>query len=199
MKEAHMLDFLKQNWSDLLVSFVGLSAIFVYFLQKHDYKCTGGTLIISQIQSVEKNVLALKEDPQLSNISVFYSNPIIKENMWEKYKHIFAKKLSTSEYNSVQTFFDQAEQIERSRCDIIGTITTAWSDKSLVKHEIIAKMDYEKKPEEEVDDFCKKFEPRDLVFQPNLAIQTLVKRLENFDKLTGSSAYSKIQKSSYNK
>ena len=193
------LTYLHENWLDIALVLVGLSAFIVYFFQKRDRLFIGGTLIVSQINSIEKSISSLKDDPQLCNVSVFYSKPIIKENMWESYKHLFAKRLTSSEYNCVQRFFDHAEQLERARNDIIGTITTAWKDKSIVEHEEVAKMIEGDCESSKIQEFIEAFCSLDLVFTPHLAINSLTKGLNDFVQLTGTSAYGKIQRHSYSK
>ena len=79
---------------------------------------------------MEKNISLLKENNQLGNVAVYHSKPIIKENMWEQYKHLFAKRLTGAEYEAVQQFFDHAEQLERARSDIISTIMNRRKDMS---------------------------------------------------------------------
>ena len=83
-----MVKFIVENWTyliDLLLVIVGLSAFVVYCAQKRAELLSAGTLIIGQIDLVEKNVSVLKNDHQLNNVAVYNSKPIIKENMWEKY------------------------------------------------------------------------------------------------------------------
>lgn len=196
-----MILFLQNYWSDLLLSIVGLSAFVVYFIQKRDKKRAAATLILGQIDSIEKRVVKLKEDNQLGNPSVYNTQAIIKENMWEQYKHLFVKELSSPEYEIVQRFFDYAEQIERTRVEIVGTITTAWKDKSLVEHQIIGNLvvsHIENWPQH-IQEFQDTYRPMDLVFTPDIAIKSLTRSLSNFDMLTGSTAYQKIQKFSFKK
>ncbi len=192
-----MLSFLSQYWSDLLLSIVGLSAIMVYYIQKRDACLVAGTLIVGQITLIEKSIISLKEDPQLGGISVFYSKPIIKDNMWEKYKHLFVKTLTSSEYEYVQKFFDHAEQLERARADIVLTITTAWKDKSNAENNVIAQMIRDGVSDKEITSFAQKFASFETNFTPNVTINHLTMGLQNYYPLTGTSAYSKIQKNSY--
>ena len=100
--------------------------------------------------------------------------------MWEQYKHLFAKGLTGAEYNMIQHFFDHAERVERARMDIISTITNAWRDKSTVEHQIIAQMIQGSASSEEIDTFSENFRSLDLVFTPDIAINSLTKSLNNF-------------------
>ena len=194
-----MFDFLFEHWVDLLLIVVGLSALVVYWFQKHDAFYSAGTLIIGQIMLIEKNITALKETHLLNNVVIYHSKPIIRENMWEKYKHLFVKKLNQSEYEMVQQFFDHTEQLERARLDIVSTITNGWRDKSSVEHNVVAHMIREEANPQEIEGFRGNFRPKDLVFTPDVTINALMKGLETFSKLTGTTAYSKIHKRSYDK
>lgn len=194
-----MLEFLAKYWSDLLVAAVGLSAFVVYFFEKRDRLRIAATLVLGQIDSVEKHISALKNEPQLGNIAVYHTQIIIKDNLWEQYKHLFVKLLNSSEYELIQAFYDNAEKLERSRIEIIGTITSAWRDKSTVEHQVIADI-IRKAPENweaKSIDFQSKFRPLDIVFTPDIAINALTKSIANFYPVSGTTAYQKIQKKSY--
>lgn len=194
-----MLDFIINNWSDLLLSLVGLSALFVYFMQKKDRVRSAATLILGQIDSIEKSVAALRDDYQLGNVAVYHSKPIIRGNTWEQYKHLFVKDLSRSEYDMVQHFFEHAEQIERARLDIISTITTGWKDKSSTEHKVVADMIVRQAPNTDIFAFQGNFRPLELVFTPDIVINSLTKSLNNFSALSGTTSYQKIHKHSYSK
>lgn len=216
------LDFVLENLFDILLVIGGLSAFVIYFWQQHNEKRTAATLLIEQIDLVEKNIAALKNEPQLGNIPVYRSNAIIRNNLWEVYKHLLVKKLSPSEMDLVQAFFNNAEQIERAREDIIQTIQNAWLHKSFVEHSIAGSF-LQKKLDSDIPNiswgyqqmganritvdfsaeqqkslvFASVYRPMDLVFTPDVAIETLTKQLSVSNKLSGTTAYEKIQKLSY--
>ena len=194
-----MIQFLSEYWNDLLVAIVGLSAYCVYRFEKRDKLQTGATLIIGQIDLIEKRVKSLKGEHQLGNIAMYHSKPIIKgNNMWEEYKHLFVKKLSRTEYEIIQEFFDNAEQLERTRQEILSTIVTAWYDKSSVEHQKVADMVLSEENCINVYiNFKNNYRPLDLVFTPDIAINALTKNLNNFNMLAGTTAYQNLQKYSY--
>lgn len=193
------------NWNDLLLIGVGLSAFIIYFMQKNAEKKVAATLILGQIDAIDKTILALKNDGELGNVSIYKTNPILRENMWEKYKHLFVKNLSSSEYELLQKYYERAEQLERTRNNIINTMYSAWSDKSSVEHQIIGNIIHanylNKKSIEdtnaEISSFQETFRKLDIVFTPDITINTLLNNLNNFNLLSGTTAYQKIQKKSY--
>lgn len=209
-----MLNFLLNNWVNLLLVLVGLSAFGVYFWQKNDEKRTAATLVKGQIDVIEERVGILKNDHQLGSVAVYHSRTILQENLWEKYKHQLIKELSKNDADIIQSFFDNAEQIEHARSDIIITIKNAWKHKSLVEHQKVAEymkseIDSRAKPKDgtteiqvdtsKIELFKQLFFQTDLVFTPEIAINALVKHLSSFDMLSGTVAYAKIQKMSYEK
>ena len=203
-----------RDWADVFLIFAGLSAMIVYICQKRDKKRSAATLILGQIDSIEEKIGILKNDRQLDNVMVYRSKTIISENTWEKYKHLFVKELSQSEHRMIQNFFDTAEQLERTRADIVMVMKNAWADKSSVEHQIIGEMMKndiitvapnkvrsidELKSIDQIKLFQELFVPLDIVFTPNVAIDSLLKNLNNFTKLSGTTAYEKIQCYSFSK
>ncbi|WP_418203523.1 hypothetical protein [Anaerotignum faecicola] len=198
-----------RDWADVFLIAVGLSAMIVYIFQKRDKKRSAATLILGQIDSIEEKIGILKNGHQLNNVVVYHSKTIISENTWEKYKHLFAKELSQSEHRMIQNFFDTAEQLERTRADIVMVIKNAWADKSSVEHQIIGEMikndvittsmPNEMRSSKEMTLFQDRYKPLDLVFTPDIAINSFVNNLNNFTMLSGTTAYEKIQHYSFSK
>ena len=168
-----MINFLINYWNDLLVALVGLSALVVYRFEKRDKLKIAATLIQIQIDTIEKQISALKNDMKLGNITVYNTQIILKENAWDQYRHLFVKLLNNSEYNLVQSFFDNAERLERARGEIVETIKTAWHDKSITEHQAAAEIIKDKKSISELEAFHNQFAPLDIVFTADITIASL--------------------------
>lgn len=196
-----LLDFMinLRDWSDLLLVFVGLSAFIVYYWQRRDEKRTAATLLKGQIDTIEKRVTILKEDHRIGNSSVYRSKIILQDNLWEQNKYLLLKKLSQSEVDMLQKFFDDAEQIERVRQDIIRTITIDWEHISLAEHIAVAQAIVNDFSWDKAHKFGKKFDDLNLGYTPDISIDVLLKHLENFNMISGTTAYQKIQHLSYDK
>lgn len=200
-----MLNILLENLINIFLVIVGLSAFGVYFWQKHDDKRTAATLLKSQINSIEKNISVLKEDHRLGNTSVYHAKKILNDNSWEKYKHLFVKILDQSEVDIIQKFFDNAEQIERARLEILNTMIVSWTHQSLIQHEFALGAlgerpdDFKQFFKAKIDFFNDIMKNLDLAYTPEIAISSLVKALDNFTLLSGTTAYQKIQKYSFDK
>ena len=200
-----MWDFIVANWLNILLVIVGLSAFGVYYAQRRDQKRSAATLLKGQIDSVEKSVTALQNDNSLGNVSIYKTNPIIRENVWEKYRHLFARKLTRSEMDIVQEFFDNAEQIERARQDINKIIENAWEHKSLVGNLKFA--DYindslgkvSDQPLTKITQFRESFDPLSTEFTPQIIVDVIAKNMMFFRNLSGTTAYKKIEKLAYDK
>lgn len=133
-----MVDLLRNNWTDLLLIVVGLSAFAIYIWQKNDQRSAAATLVKEQIDTIERNVSVLKNDPNLGSVSVYHSKNVLIGNHWEDQKHLLVKKLSHSEIETIQRFFDNAMQIENARIDIIKVINNDWVNKSQAGCQIVA-------------------------------------------------------------
>ena len=198
-----MIDLILNNWSDLLLSIVGLSAVFVYIWQKRDQRSAAATLVKEQIDTIERNVLALKNDPNLGNNSVYCSKSILIENHWEQQKHLLVKKLSQSEVETIQRFFDNATQIESARLDIIKVFNNDWANKSQagcqIAANIVASGGDDTTIKELYAQFMQRYSSLSPEFLPNIITNTLIKNLQNFEFISGTTGYAKIEKWSYEK
>ncbi|MFR7987754.1 MAG: hypothetical protein ACLU41_05645 [Anaerotignum lactatifermentans] len=198
----YIITFVNQ-WANVFLILVGCSALIVFFFEKRDKARIAATLVKGEIDTIEKNISILKDDHQLGNISVYHSKQIIGENQWGNYKHILVKYLSKSELESIDRFFDNAEQIERARTDIIHSLNNAWEHASLVEHYVVGLYVKDNLDNNEliqkIQLFVNQYEPLDIVFTPKISISALMKYLDNFSMLSGTTGYHKIQKMSYEK
>lgn len=192
-----------REWSNLLLVGVGLSAFGVYYWQKRDEKRAAATLVKGQIDLIEERVNILKNDHQLGDISIYHSKTILQENLWEKYKHLLIKSIQKSDAEIIQRFFDSAEQIELARSDIIKLMKISWESKGRVEIEVIGQLMKEHQGIEEamnlIQQFQQSYRPFGIGYVPDLVTSSLVKQLNDITMLSGTTAYQKIQKWSYDK
>lgn len=197
--------FIVTNWLNILLVLVGLSAFGVYFAQKRDQMRSAATLLKGQIDNIEKSVTLLYNDSDLGNASVYKLKVILQENMWEKYRHLFVKKMTKSEIDLVQSFFDSAEQIEKARKDIVNTIKYAWISKTLVgnyhfsnyANEALGKVTDQH--QQKYAQFREKFDPFSTEFTPQILVQTITESMVHFKNLSGTTIYGKLEKWAYDK
>ena len=199
------MTFLLENWLNILLVLVGLSAFGVYFAQKRDQRRSAATILKSQIDAIEESVSILRNDHDLGNVSVYQLNVLINENMWDKYRHLFVKRMTRSETDTIQEFYNNAERIERARKDIVQTVYNAWEHKSLVDHVHSglfvqdALKDNSGQVLDKITGFRNAFDPLETAFTPAVLIQTLTSNMMYFKNLSGTTAYHKLEKWSYDK
>lgn len=209
-----MLNFLVSNWLNILLVLVGLSAFGVYFWQKHDQVRTAATLVLSEIDSIEKRVSSLADESQLNHIAIYYSQSVLSKNYWDEHKHFLIKYLSKSEIELVSHFFENAQQIESARSDILDSIHNDWNHASLVEHYFAATFTIKILNSEQpllqtqngvynlieyLERFKNQYGALDLALTANLSINLLTNYLRNFNILSGTTAYEKIRKLSFSK
>lgn len=182
-----------KEWSTVIV---GLSAYWVYWMQKSDARKMAALSIVEQINSIEERIFAFKEastKPGFGNTILYESSSIIIENMWEKHKHLLINYIDRSEYKDIQKFFDDAVQIERCRNDIILTLKNTWSSKSAISEETMAKIclgELANPKREQLN----AFQGNDSSFTPKIVTDTFKRTLLLFNKLSGTTAYKQLNK-----
>lgn len=184
---------------DGLVALAGFSAIFIYIAQRRIQKRTAATLVITQIDHIEIVTNDLRSNNPLSNEIVYFSKVILTENYWEKYRHLLSKKLGANNIKLIETFYEQAEELEKSRKDISHELVTAWEHKDLILQSRIANLSYVSEEDRinKINQLKEHFEECTKVFTPNLPIMILVNNLEAFRPLSGTTLYDKLWKYSY--
>lgn len=186
---------------DLLLVIGGLSAFVLYFVKKKEEKKMAATLIVGQIDSIDKQISLLREEGGINDVKIFKTKPILKENMWEKYRHLFVKELCGSEQELIQIYFEHVEQLEKTRVDIVNNIYAAWENKSTVEHQIVGEAMYQSIQNgnslEKLELFRQRFRSYELLFLPTIAFDSFVGGINNFYMLSGTTAYMKLHKKSY--
>src|SRR5581483_6948437 len=96
------------NFFVALITFLSvLAIIFVYKKQKKDEKEKAARIILSEIADAE-DVLTGAKTNGLNLVNV---NQIIKNDSWNKYKHLFAKDLTERELKLIDNFYTQTDLI----------------------------------------------------------------------------------------
>jgi len=205
-----IFSFLMSNWVDLLLVIGGASAFVVYFWQKRNETKIAATLILEQIDSVEKAVKKMKDEHLASTLNdrtVYLAQVIDYEGAWATYQYLLIQELSQIELNLIQEFFETAYQIEKARADIVESFKSGWQNKSLALSLVFAKLhdptiEYIPNTMEQRDilagEFLKNSE-HTVGFNPKMAYDLLSTGLEKFTQLSGTTAYDKLVKKSYRK
>lgn len=202
-----VLSWLWKNVFDIALVAVGASAFITYFLQQKNERKAASTLILDQIDSIEKTVHSLKEDyhhnnKTLDDNAVYLANEIAYKGAWNEYQYLMVKKLSQSELSLIQRFFESAYQIEKARADIVHCFKLGWNNKSMVtylKYGQFMDPTYETKNEEpkKLIDLFLENTANTHSFSPGIAYKALYAELDNYAKLSGTTAYEKLHKMSF--
>ena len=106
--------FIKGNWLNLSLVFVGALAFVVYILQERRKVSEAASLIILQVEALQKRISEIDSfivNGQL-NFGAFYeSQSLFKTDYWNAYKHYFIKKMDAFSFNTFDEFYNCASEI----------------------------------------------------------------------------------------
>lgn len=104
-------DFLDSNFlSTAVLLGTGVLAFSTYFIQKRNEVTDAATILLSEIRSAEKAISTIRTHNQVTELSV-----ILPANSWNKYSHLFARRLDQDELNQVAEFYKKCELAENYR------------------------------------------------------------------------------------
>lgn len=211
------------NILDLLLILATASAFIVYFFQKLNEKRVAATLILDQIDTIDRVIKRLKEDyikngKKLDDDTMYLSEEIPYNGAWDKYQYLVIKKLTEKEHELMQQYFEKAYRIEKCRADIIFNFKLSWKHKSLVQFLIYGKL-YDptfeignnilekfkiEAQENQKNDYRKLLYNKYIndtvdtaTYKPSIAYNYLYSSLDNYVGLSGTTAYEKLYKMSY--
>ena len=110
------MKFLDSNFFQTIVLILTIVGTFViYFIKERRSLKAATTIIALQIKNIEKNIEYLKAEGVSGEVineqPLHYSIPIFEENAWDKYKHIYASRLSSSDFAKIEQFYEVAQAI----------------------------------------------------------------------------------------
>lgn len=106
-----IIEFISKNWlgiSNFLIIIVGLSAVWIYKAQEKSKLQDAASLIVLQIDELQLRMQEIQSyiTEQGLNFSAFYESlPLIDTNYWNKYKHLFVRKIDSKSYNNFNKFY----------------------------------------------------------------------------------------------
>ena len=113
---------------DALVMIAGFSAIVIYWHQRKAKVKTAATVILSQIDSIEATVIGLQKN-QKTNVTIYRSKVVLDVNHWVNSKYLLSRKLGGDNVRLIDVFYEQAEEIEKSRSAVCHELVIAWDHK----------------------------------------------------------------------
>lgn len=109
------MEFLKENFLDILLVLVGLTAFIVYFLQEREKRREAAALIYLQINEIQKGIEEISSyiiEGQLNATAFYESLSLIEENYWSKYKHYFVNRIDGKSFESINKLYKYALEIQ---------------------------------------------------------------------------------------
>ncbi|MDE5665259.1 MAG: hypothetical protein K2I31_04885 [Duncaniella sp.] len=118
-----MMVFLNSNFFQTIILVITvLVTLFIYLNKEHKNLKSATTILILQIKNIEKNIEYLKAEgvsgEAINEQQLHYSIPIFEENAWDKYKHIYASRLSSSDFAKIEQFYEVAQAVRKQQQQI---------------------------------------------------------------------------------
>lgn len=110
----NILVFLGNHWVDLLLIFVGASALFIYYLQERKKVSEAASLISMQVEDLQKQISEIGTyivEGQLNEGAFYESQILFKTDYWDMYKHYFVRKMDSYSFNLFDNFYNCASEI----------------------------------------------------------------------------------------
>ena len=96
---------------NFIIAIGGLSAFFTYIAQRRARKREAAALVVTQIEEIKEKILEINDiavDGKLNPVEFYETLDIITDNQWEKYRHLFIKKIDSYSYRTINKFYDCA-------------------------------------------------------------------------------------------
>lgn len=129
------MNFFDSNFCQTIVLVLTIIGTFaIYFIKEWRSLKAATTILVLQIKNIERNIEYLKAHgiigTAISETPLHYSVPIFEDNAWDKYKHLFAAKLSSSDFATIEQFYETAQAIKTTQTLIKKKIEESLAAKS---------------------------------------------------------------------
>ena len=109
-----IVEFLIDNWLNLLLVIVGASAFITYWLQGRQKISEAASLIVMQVEDLQKRMREIKtyiSEGQLNGTAFYESQVLFKTDYWDKYKHYFIRRLDPFSFGTFDEFYSCASEV----------------------------------------------------------------------------------------
>ena len=113
-----LINFLIDNWADILPIAVGCSALIIYWLQEKNKIKNASALIILQIDELQDRVREIQSyitDNGLNSTAFYEALPLMEINYWDKYKHLFIREIDNKSYHTFNKFYQYISCIQEQQ------------------------------------------------------------------------------------
>lgn len=194
-----LFKFLDSNFSQtIIILLTGLVAFAIYIINKHVEKRDAARIILNEIRIAEKAIQDINNHKRISELSI-----ILPNNNWERYKHLFIKKLDQDDFNLINDFYykcSYAEQYRKLYYDILNNsvmVKAIYMQEKLI--DLMMKTIFEQNKNDEYYNENKKqliemANKENWLFDSSRPIQNLLEYIHNIIFITPSNAGSLIKK-----
>lgn len=172
---------------------VGTAAFFVYWLSKRHEKRSAAAIIVMDIRHAEQVIVSLLERGSIDRWSL---KPILHENNWVKYKHLFAADFSYDDFAALNRFFDSCVEIADARRRMDEVFYAAISAKGALLQEKLMGIEDIESPEgqEKKKNLIARFDSEAQVFDPGEPRNKVMQNLNLMGRPSYSAAFPKLKK-----
>lgn len=113
-----MLEFLRDNWANILLIIVGSFALAIYILQERKKKIDAASLIVLQIDEFQERLREISSfivEGQLNETAFYESLPLMDTDYWNKYKHYFVRKMDATSYTALNQLYEYVSEIQEQQ------------------------------------------------------------------------------------
>lgn len=113
-----MLEFLRDNWANILLIIVGGFALAIYILQERKKKIDAASLIVLQIDEFQERLREISSfivEGQLNETAFYESLPLMDTDYWNKYKHYFVRKMDATSYTALNQLYEYVSEIQEQQ------------------------------------------------------------------------------------
>lgn len=110
-----VFNFLRSNWSDILLIIVGAFALLTYILQERKRVIEAASLVLQQIDELQERIKEIQSyivNGQLNETAFYESQILFSENHWEHYRHYFVRKMDAKSYRTLNSLYGCASEIQ---------------------------------------------------------------------------------------
>lgn len=113
-----MINFLEENWVNILLIIVGSFALAIYLLQERNKKIEAASLIVLQIDEFQERLIEISSfivGEQLNETAFYESLPLMDTDYWNKYKHYFVRKMDATSFTTLNKLYEYVAEIQEQQ------------------------------------------------------------------------------------
>lgn len=180
-------------FNSIVTAVVGLIALLVYWLTKRHEKESAAAIIIMDIRHAEQIIVSLIDRGVIDRASL---KPILHENNWAKYKHLFASSFSYDDLSTFNRFFDSCVEIAEARKRMNEVFYAAVNAKGVLLQEKVLEIEdlQSEDGQRKRAALIEKFNAETCAFDPIEPKNIVLQQLNLMGRPSNSIAFAKLKK-----